>query len=88
MKPKHALIALLITIALLGGLLSFLEARGIREPQPLHIGSTLLFSVLTFLWFWLDSEARSYKRSPFLRRCSGYRPVCAAVLSASQPPKR
>jgi hypothetical protein len=66
MKPKHPLIALLVTLALLGGVLSFLEARGIREPQSLQIGSTLLFSVMTFVWFWLDSEARSYKRSPFL----------------------
>jgi len=66
MKPKHALIALLILIASLGAVLAFLEARGIAEPGVLQAGSTVAFSVLTFWWFWLDSEAHAYKRSPFL----------------------
>ena len=66
MKPKHALTALLVLIASLGSVLAFLEARGIAEPSVLQMGSTLAFSALTFWWFWLDSEAHAYKRSPFL----------------------
>jgi hypothetical protein len=66
MKPRHALIALLSFLALLSCVLSVLDARGIAEPRSLQIGSTLAFSVLTFAWFWLDSESRSYERSPFL----------------------
>jgi hypothetical protein len=66
MKTKHALIALLVVIAFFGAVLAFLEARGIAEPSMLQMGSTLAFSALTYWWFWLDSEARAYKRSPFL----------------------
>lgn len=66
MKPKHALIALLTTFAAFGFLLSFLDARGIAEPRSMQLGSTFVLSALTFAWFWLDSECRSYKRSPFL----------------------
>lgn len=66
MQPKHALVAILVLIGALGAVLAFLEARGIAEPRALQIGSSIAFSVLTFWWFWLDSEARSYRRSPFL----------------------
>jgi len=66
MKPKHALVALVGVLTVLNFILSFLDARGIAELKSLQIGSTLAFSALTFAWFWLDSEARRYRRSPFL----------------------
>jgi hypothetical protein len=66
MKSKHALIALLSVLAALSGVLSFLDAQGVAEPKSLQLGSTFVFSALTFAWFWLDSESRSYRRSPFL----------------------
>lgn len=66
MKSKHILIAFLAAFAVLGFVLSYLEARGIQEPMAIQLGSTLVISMLTFAWFWFDSEARSYKRSPFL----------------------
>jgi hypothetical protein len=66
LKPKHALIALVISIAIFSGAVAFLEARGIPEPNAMQVGSSITFSALTFWWFWLDSEARAYRRSPFL----------------------
>lgn len=54
------------TFAALSALLAFLEARGLAEPVSVQVGSTLVLTGLVFLWFWLDSESRSYKRSPFL----------------------
>jgi hypothetical protein len=66
MKPTHALIALVAVMAALSSVLSFLDTKGIAEPRWLQVGSTFVFSALTFAWFWLDSEFRSYKRSPFL----------------------
>jgi len=41
-------------------------ARGTSQPGYLQIVSSIIFGTLTFLWFWIDSEAHSFKRSPFL----------------------
>lgn len=66
MNSKRVLIILLALFAALGFALAYLAGREIPEPKPMQLGTTLLFSILTFAWFWFDSEARSYKRSPFL----------------------
>lgn len=66
MKTKHVLVTFLAVVAACGFVLAYLDGRGIPEPKPLQLGSTFLFSALTFAWFWLDSESRSYRRSPFL----------------------
>lgn len=87
MKPNHALIALLAVLALFSCLLAFLDAQGIAEPKSVQIGSTLVFSALTFSWFWLDSEARSYKRSPLLSIAVVARIHCSALLLASKSPQ-
>jgi hypothetical protein len=65
-KPKLALIAFVIFLTIFAGVLGFMEARGIPEPQAMQVLSSIAFSALTFWWFWLDSEARAYRRSPFL----------------------
>jgi hypothetical protein len=65
-STKHILTAFIAVFAALGFATSFLDARGVREPQVMQLGSVFVFSALTFAWFWVDSEARSYKRSPFL----------------------
>jgi hypothetical protein len=41
-------------------------ARGTTQPEYLQVISSVLFGALTFLWFWIDSEARSFKRSLLL----------------------
>ena len=66
MNPKHALVALLIYAVALSVLLSTLEANYIREPQWLTVSTSLAFSLLMFWWYWLDSEARGYRRTPLL----------------------
>jgi hypothetical protein len=66
LTTKHVLIVFLGVLALLGFAMAYLQVLRIPEPKALQLGSTLLFSVLTFTWFWLDSEARAYKRSPWL----------------------
>ena len=66
LTTRHVLLVFLGVMALLGFALAYMEVHRIAEPQALQVGSTLLFSLLTFTWFWLDSEARAYKRSPLL----------------------
>ena len=63
---RHVLLAFLGVVAALGFSTTYLQVFRIAEPQALQVGSTLLFSLLSFTWFWLDSEARAYKRSPWL----------------------
>ena len=65
-KPNHILILLLIYIAALSGMISYLDTRGITEPQWSVVATTLLFSLLIFWWYWADSTSRSYRRSPLL----------------------
>jgi hypothetical protein len=66
LKPKHALITFVVFLTIFAGVLGFMEARGIPEPQAMQVLSSIAFSALTFWWFWLDSEDRAYRRSPFL----------------------
>jgi hypothetical protein len=66
LTPKRVLIALLVAFVALGVFETYLEVRGIPEPKSVQLGSTFVFSLMTFTWFWLDSESRAYKRSPFL----------------------
>ncbi len=63
---RHVLVVLLGAFAALGFFSTYLDAAGIPEPRIMQLASTFMFSLLTFTWFWLDSEARGYKRSPFL----------------------
>ena len=66
LTPKRVLIALPVAFAALGMFMAYLQVRGIPEPKSVQVASTFLFSLMTFAWFWLDSELRAYKRSPFL----------------------
>lgn len=64
--PNRVLVALLAFSAILGVFLSYRTVRGIPEPESVRMVSAVLLSLLTFAWFWIDSEFRAYKRSPFL----------------------
>ena len=66
MKPNYILGLILIAAALLGFMTAYLEANGIREPQWSVVSTSIGFSLLTFWWYWVDSDLRSYRRSPLL----------------------
>lgn len=63
---NRVLVAMLIYTAALSAVLTYLDAHRIREPQWLQVSTTLLFSFLIFGWYWLDSDARTYRRSAWL----------------------
>ncbi len=66
MKPTHILGLILLGIALLSGMSTYLETHGMREPQWSVITTSLAFSLLIFWWYWTDSTLRAYRRSPLL----------------------
>jgi CDP-diglyceride synthetase len=66
MKPNRILIVLLLYFAALSGMTSYLDARGIAEPQWSVIVTMLFSSLLVFWWYWADSTSRSFRRSPLL----------------------
>jgi CDP-diglyceride synthetase len=66
MQPNHILILLLVYIAALSAMASYLEVMHIAEPQWSVILTSLLASSLIFWWYWADSTSRSYRRSPLL----------------------
>jgi cytochrome bd-type quinol oxidase subunit 2 len=66
MKPNQILVLLLVYFAALGGMASYLDMRGIAEPQWSAIVTSIAGSLLLFWWYWADSTSRSYRRSPLL----------------------
>jgi CDP-diglyceride synthetase len=65
-QPNHILLLLLVYIAALSAMASYLEVMGIAEPQWSVILTSLLAASLIFWWYWADSTSRSYRRSPLL----------------------
>ena len=66
MKPNYILVLLLLYIAALSGMTSYLDARRIAEPQWSVVVTSLIASSLIFWWYLADSTSRSYRRSPLL----------------------
>ena len=66
MKPSQILILLLLYIAALSGMASYLDMRRIAEPQWSVMVTSIMGSLLVFWWYWADSTSRSYRRSPLL----------------------
>jgi hypothetical protein len=66
MKPNQILVLLLLYIAALSGMTSYLDTRRIAEPQWSMMVTSLAGSLLVFWWYWTDSTSRSYRRSPLL----------------------
>jgi fucose 4-O-acetylase-like acetyltransferase len=66
MKSRHFLVGFLIAIAFFGALEGYQEAQGIRYPGWLPMIFTVIFSVLIFGWYYLDSNDHSYQRSRLL----------------------
>jgi hypothetical protein len=66
MKPKQILVLVLLYIAALSGMASYLDTRRISEPQWSVMVTSIAGSLLVFWWYWADSTFRSYRRSPLL----------------------
>lgn len=63
---RHVLILLLTYAAVLSGALTWMDDRGIREPQWMSVTTSIVFSLLCFWWYWLDAGVRRYRRTPLL----------------------
>lgn len=66
MKPYQSLIGLLVAIATVGVIDSYLQNHQAKDPAWWHVTSTLTLSLLVFSWYYFDSEARSFHRSKWL----------------------
>lgn len=66
MTPRRVLTLLLGYAAALSAALTYLEVREIAEPYWVTVGTAIIYSLLIFWWYWLDSQRRSYRRSPLL----------------------
>ena len=66
MKTHHIVVILLLYFAALSGMASYLDARGVAEPQWSVVLTSLAGSLLVFWWYWTDSTLRAYRRSPLL----------------------
>ena len=66
MTPNHILGLIFLWMAILGGVSAYFDAQAIREPQWSVMGSSIVFSLLVFWWYWADSNSRSFRRSPLL----------------------
>jgi hypothetical protein len=65
-KPKNALIFLLILFSFIGGVSGFFAAREVPEPKWWPLISGFLLSITIFYWYHMDSTERSFKRSLLL----------------------
>lgn len=66
MNAKKSLALLLILSVAVGAVDAYLSAHNLHEPLWWSVGSTLLFAVLIFAWYYQDSVNRSYHRTPLL----------------------
>ena len=66
MRAGRILVVFIVAAAAVAFVHGVHIARGIAQPGYLRIVSSAIFGALAFLWFWNDSEARSFKRSPLL----------------------
>ena len=66
MKPNQILVLLLLYIAALSGMASYLDMRRTAEPQWSVMVTSISGSLLVFWWYWADSTSRSYRRSLLL----------------------
>lgn len=66
MKPNRILILLLVYMAVLSGMSSYFDARRIAEPAWSVMATSIAGSLLIFWWYWADSTAIAYRRSPLL----------------------
>lgn len=66
MKPNRVLILLLVYMAALSGMASYLDAHHIAEPAWSVMVTSIAGSLLVFWWYWADSTSISYRRSPLL----------------------
>lgn len=43
--------------------LTVMAAQGVKETDALSMGSSLIFSLLIFIWYWFDSQVRGFQRT-------------------------
>jgi peptidoglycan/LPS O-acetylase OafA/YrhL len=66
MNEKKSLALILILSVVVGAISGYLKAHHLHEPLWWSVGSTFLFMVLIFAWYYQDSTNRSYQRTALL----------------------
>lgn len=66
MNATKSLVLILIVSVVAGAVNAYLVTHHLREPLWWSFGSTLLFAVLIFAWYYYDSAQRDYPRTPLL----------------------
>lgn len=63
MQPKKILFAILLILAIDGGVSGFLGSRRMHEPAWWILASLFVQNALIFAWYYTDSTLRGFKRS-------------------------
>ncbi len=67
MTPQRVLVMLFAYTTGLSFAMTYLTSQGMTQSPPaLSLGSSLIFSLLVFMWYWVDSQARGFRRQPLL----------------------
>ena len=66
MNARHLLIALLVGMAVVGGIDNYFYANNVNVPVWWVVSSTVALNILIFVWYYLDSNIRSFSRSKWL----------------------
>jgi len=67
MKPKTLVLAMMGFVSFSGGAISqYYRARHLHPPSGVPISLVLVSALLIFVWYRLDADQRSYRRTFFL----------------------
>ena len=63
MNARHALVCLIVLMALYGSVMGYYSARELEVPRAVELVTTLAFAALTYIWYYLDASERAYRRT-------------------------
>ena len=67
MNPKTLVLSLMGLVSFLGGAIAqYYRARHLQPPSGVPISLVLVSALLLFIWYRLDTDQRSYRRTYFL----------------------
>ena len=67
MKPKTLVLAMMGFVSFSGGAISqYYRARHLHPPSGVTISLVLISALLIFVWYRIDADQRSYRRTFFL----------------------
>ena len=66
MSAQRVLVMLFAYTTGLSFALTYLASRGLTETPAMRVASSFVVSLLIFSWYWFDSRARLFRRTPWL----------------------